>query len=247
MKSGAVKDGYNMSERKFLLGGYVQEKCFRLGLDYIDIQLIDYTIDFFEKATVKKTIDDKEYFLITSKKITDDLYFLQINSRTVKDRMKKLVKKGVFEYYLDKEKGNYPYYKPGEILVDICPERKKSKIDTLIRSNGIGYADKPHTLTRSNSIDYAAETCNKDRIVNNSEFNNRDVKNSCDKKIIKKPYGSGKNVYLTDTEYQSLKEIFQNYEMVINDFSNRLIVYTNEEYKNHYSDILKLNSVNNPT
>lgn len=81
----------------------------KLRLDCTDLVILRWFTDFYPKAS-KVTVNDREFISITYGFILEQLPFLNMNKRSLADRMKKMADLEVLDFMLQKTNGTYALY-----------------------------------------------------------------------------------------------------------------------------------------
>ena len=115
-----------------------------LSLDFIDLVILRWFIDFYPKMG-KKVFNNEEYAWVRYDKVLEDLPLLNIKKRAVAQRMQKMSELGVLECKLLKmeKEGTFLYYKYGRKLLKLDADR--------LRSNAHGVVVQTATGSSSNS------------------------------------------------------------------------------------------------
>lgn len=91
--------------------GIDQKRAIELGLDVVDVALLDVIKTKYESdATEKKEIDGEQYVWVSYKNLIEWLPILGLKKRSLALRFDKLAGKGILKKYIDREKGNFTFF-----------------------------------------------------------------------------------------------------------------------------------------
>lgn len=217
---------------KYTIFGFSQEQVLNLcdehqSIDERDLMILRWLMDFYFGGMEKRVIDGVEYGWVNASYVCDELPIMHLNTEAVRRRLKKLVKFGLLYHKQEKnsEVGTRAYYRPTEKAV-------------LLQS-GTGITLKYDVGTTSKCDHVQLQSSNKDSSINDPSTNNpyfRDDKRA-QKKEPRHKYGEYKNVLLTDSDFQKLKDEFPtDWEERIEKLSNYM-ESKGKAYKNHLATI----------
>lgn len=217
---------------KYTIFGFSQEQVLNLrdehqSIDERDLMILRWIMDFYFGGMEKRVIDGVEYGWVSASYVCDELPIMHLNPEAVRRRLKKLVKFGLLYHQKVKnsEVGTRAYYRPTEQAVQL-----QSDTGTTSKCDG---------GTTSKCEPVPLQSSNKDSSISDPSIINPSIK--CDRPSQKREprhkYGEYKNVLLTDSDMQKLKEEFPNdWEERI----ERLSYYMESKgktYKNHMATI----------
>lgn len=110
---------------KYTIEGFNQEEAIKYKLDLQDLIILRWLTDFFPKMS-KRMINGKEFFWVKYKSLLEDFPILYIKNEALKDRMFKMVDKGILEHVQVKVGGTYSYYRFGNNYFELL-KNKNSK------------------------------------------------------------------------------------------------------------------------
>jgi len=114
---------------KFTIYGFGQKRAVELGLDATDLVILRWLVDFYATGKMKKLQRaEKEYVWVNYGTLCDEFPILGIRSKSgMRNRLQKLVKAGVLEFYLLKEGGTWTYYRlVPEVLEELLSRPKRA-------------------------------------------------------------------------------------------------------------------------
>lgn len=150
-----------------------------IKIDCTDLVILRWFVDFYPRMK-KVEIDGQEYAWITHSKVLADLPLLDINQRSIIERMQKLVEFNILTYKFVNNNGGHSYYGFGENYINLINTNENSTVCsndgcTVCSNAGGVYVQtysKDNTIKDSsikdNKTDYAA--------LVNEFFNNEPVK-----------------------------------------------------------------------
>lgn len=161
---------------KYTVEGFQQESIVNMGLDYVDVGILRWFVDFISSGRMSSMeIDGEIYYWIKYGYLIEELPVLRIKDKeAVSKRLDKMVLCGLLEKKYIKNGGNYTYFR-------IVPEA----FATLITSSGgtdknrnrtdgkpDGYRSKTEQGTDENRNRVPIESRNKDPIINDPSISN---------------------------------------------------------------------------
>lgn len=98
-----------MADIKHTICGFQQQHLLRLGLDCVDVQILNYINDFYNTSKMyHKTIDNRIYFWLSYQSVIDAMPILGItNPEMIARRLDKWCKAGLLSKHLVKGKDEY--------------------------------------------------------------------------------------------------------------------------------------------
>lgn len=186
---------------KFTVMGFSQAKLIELGLDTIDVTILRWIIDFYHTDAMKKIeVKGKHYFWIHYQTVLDELPILKIkNKNTLARRLEKLVKAGILEKYIDKEAGNYTYFR-------IIEEGYKALITSTKEG---GYLLKSRKVSTQNEKGYLLKSRNIYSSTNDSSISIKEDISDFEKQILEKLQRIEIYPYQQEKDLQLIREIWE--------------------------------------
>lgn len=114
--------------------GIDQKRAVELGLDVVDVVLLDAIKTKHESgATEKKEIDGEQYVWVSYKNLIEWLPILGLKKRSLALRLDKLAGKGILKKHIDREKGNFTFF----ALCNLNDIPMPSELQRVCNSNSI--------------------------------------------------------------------------------------------------------------
>ena len=97
---------------KYTIEGFQQERLLELKLNYVDVGILRFIVDFYKTGKMHcVTIDGREYFWVKYKHIINEIPIIGITTaRRINERLLKFVKVGLMAKYVDKDRGGSMTY-----------------------------------------------------------------------------------------------------------------------------------------
>ena len=122
--------------------GFDQKRAVELGLDVVDVVLLDAIKTKHESgATEKKEIDGEQYVWVSYKNLIEWLPILGLKKRSLALRLDKLAGKGILKKHIDREKGNFTFF----ALCNLNDIPMPSELQRVCNSNSIPMSTQLHT------------------------------------------------------------------------------------------------------
>lgn len=105
-----------MSNIKFTINGFNQEKLIEYHLDAVDALILRYFIDFKDTGDmIIEIINNKPYYWVKYNKLMESIPIINLKSKdALRRRFKKLEDSKVLIHFQKKKDGNYSFYGIGE-------------------------------------------------------------------------------------------------------------------------------------
>lgn len=214
---------------KYTIHGFSQKKAIEYELDYIDLLILRYFVDFKDTGKMSIKIEnDKPFYWFKYDGFINEYPILKIKKDTVYRRMKQLVKGGFLKHITVKKNGTYSYFSVTEKILILLSDENKS-INTDLNPTGYGNTSvggtdlNPEQNNQSTKINqstkYIYNHWNSKNIINHKELTKET------EKVINKTI----KIYTKDEIIQAIdmyKEILDsdfyfNYKWSLKDFLNR--------------------------
>lgn len=152
-----------------------------IKIDCTDLVILRWFVDFYPRMK-KVEIDGQEYAWLTHSKVLADLPLLDINQRSIIERMQKLVEFNILTYKFVNNNGGHSYYGFGENYINLINTNENSTVCsndgcTVCSNAGGVYVQtysKDNTIKdssiKNNKMDYA--------VLVNKFFNSEPVKSA---------------------------------------------------------------------
>lgn len=209
---------------KYTVEGFQQEMVVELGLDYNDVGILRWFVDFMGTGRMQyRDIDGERFYWIKYGYLLEELPVLRIKDKeALAKRLDKMVECGILEKKYVRQGGNYTYFR---LNYDVYSRLVTSSKGTDENRNPVqgtdqkpeGYRSKAEQGTDEKPNRVPMKSRNKDSSTSDPSISNPSTKihtgegadlfgdnPAKEKTPIKHKHGSMNNVLLTDDEMQKL-------------------------------------------